>query len=81
MTCVKPEVGHWYILSYGFDEPIGRCVSVGEKGAVMSFRWGGPFRQNHFVRYDEILIEAPDPRLFGLMAALKRGIVLAETGR
>jgi hypothetical protein len=59
--------GRWYLASYGFDHVIGPCVAACEQGAVLAFRWGGPFRQKNYVPSLAIICEVPPPwhvRLF-----------------
>jgi hypothetical protein len=58
------EVGRWYLASYGFSHVSGRCVAILPDGLLLSFRWGGPFRERKFVGWHSIHGEVPDPRWF-----------------
>lgn len=66
-------VGRWYYAEYGFSLVRGHCAAITKDGAILRFRWGDLiFRSHHAVESYAILSECADPRLFGLVAWLKR---------
>ena len=70
------ETGRWYLASYGFETVVGRCIAdVGNRGVVLSFRWGNPWRTMQLVDRRRMIAEAPDPRWFGL-----RRLIFPHTG-
>lgn len=53
----KPvKIGDWFVCSYGYDHPIGRCTQVLPNGLMLAFRWGPEiFPSQHFLEYRRIL--------------------------
>lgn len=56
------QVGRWYYTDYGFSTPVGQCVAKVRGGYMLRFRWGNPWRTQHFVEPRDVLGEAEDPR-------------------
>lgn len=73
---ITPSVGKWYFISYGSETPIAYCKSIGNGIAVMSFRWGGPYRTLHPVEFARIIAESPDPRWIKRPVLLLASIVV-----
>ena len=59
---ITPVVGQWYMVSYGYELPTGRCIAVRDGFCWMSFRWGNPYRTTHLLRLENIITPMPDPR-------------------
>ena len=62
--------GQWYLLDYGFENPIGKCIAILPNGALMRFRWGTPFRVKIYVKNCEILGRVRDLRVIAQIIRL-----------
>ena len=52
-TLVK--IGDWFVCSYGYSYPIGRCTQVLPTGLMLAFRWGTLWPIQNYISYDRIL--------------------------
>jgi hypothetical protein len=63
-------LGCWLYAEYGWSIVVGQVVGVSDKGYLMRFRWGNPYRTVQLVPKDRIVSKAEDPRWLWRLARI-----------
>jgi len=55
-------IGRWYMADYGLSTVEGQCVAIVQDGAILRFRWGGPWRERKHIPLHRFIGRTADPR-------------------